>query len=362
MRTGIATLPLHNGKAPRWLFERMVKLSGAIIELMVIELGEAEVLARIADPFWFQAFGCVLGFDWHSSGLTTTTCGAIKEAMRIREKELGIYVSGGKGKTSRKTPEEIESRSDIIGDEKAKELIYTSRMVAKIDSSAIQDGFQLYHHTFIFTKSGAWCVIQQGMSEEKGLARRYHWLYTPELVFTVEPHKAICSELFRDNVLNLVARDSVPAQKVITELSCENPQKVLREIEKIQHLNLPARHTMRANEDINLKRLESVLVKTYWYRPRSFEELLSTEGVGPKTLRALALVSELVYNVAPSWKDPARFSFAHGGKDGIPYPVDRTTYDRTIEIIERAVKSAKMGDSFEKQTLRRINELFVPPQ
>ncbi len=359
LRKGVATIPLHYGKAPKWLFERMTRLAGYILELMVIELCEDEILERLSDPYWFQAFGALLGFDWHSSGLTTTTCGAIKEALNARASELGIFVAGGKGSSSRKTPSEIESKSDIIGESRARELIYASRMVAKVDSAAIQDGFSIYHHTFIFTKSGSWCVIQQGMNEKSSLARRYHWKSEPGLSFTLEPHKAIVTPLFFENVLNLVAKESQHAQEIIKDLSKEKAEVVLKELNKLKSLNMPSRHHMVLLEDINPNKLERILLKTYLQKPQTFEELLAIEGVGEKTIRALALISELIYSVPPSWDDPARFSYAHGGKDGIPYPVDRKVYDKSIEILERAVKKAKLGQSSENQILRKINEFFV---
>lgn len=358
IKKGTATLPLHYGRAPAWLFERMVKLAGCIIELILIELGSNELLERLSDPYWFQAFGAILGFDWHSSGLTTTTCGAIKEAIRIRGDDLGIYVAGGKGKKSRETPNEIEAKAHIVGESVASGLVYASRIVAKVDSAAIQDGFTIYHHTFIFTKKGEWCVIQQGMNESNSLARRYHWRSEPGLSFVEEPHKAIVSPIFRDSVLNLVAKESTKAREVITSISHLQPACVVKELEKIKNLNLPTRHHIDLLQDINPSRLERILLKTYIEKPVDFEALLAQEGVGEKTIRALALIAELVYSTPPSWNDPARFSYAHGGKDGIPYPVDRKTYDKSIEIIETAIKKAKLGPSTEKNTLKKLNELF----
>ena len=345
MRTGTVNLPLHGGKAPYWLFARMEKLSREIISLVVSEYGPAEILERLSDPLWFQAFGCTLGFDWHSSGLTTTVCGAIKESIKGLEKDLGFFVAGGKGGTSRKTPQEIENAGNIVGKDFSN-LVYDSKIVAKVDSNALQDGYQLYHHCFIFTRDGnMWSVIQQGMNENNRMARRYHWLSKDLNSFVCEPHKAICCDR-KSSVLNLVAVESEEARKTVAGLSCEKPKNILKDLRKLKELQrnnyiLPIRHHIRL-DDIDIARLEKIFTSTYEKKPENFEKLLAMKGVGPKTIRALALISELVYGVKYSIRDPARFSFAHGGKDGFPYPVDKENYNRSIEILHKAVMDSKI--------------------
>ncbi len=350
-RTGIANLPLHRGRAPRWLFDRMCRLAREIVVAIVEDYGPREVLSRLADPFWFQALGCVLGFDWHSSGVTTTVCGAIKEGTRGLERELGLFVCGGKGKASRRTPTEIAQRGDYV-DADPGALIYASRMSAKVDSSAVQDGFQVYHHSFFFASDGAWCVVQQGMNEKTGFARRYHWLSDSIDDFVNEPHAAICCDE-RGRALNLVAEESAVARGRMAELSREKPASLVAELKLVRSLTLPRRHHVSA-ADIDPARLAKVFLSTYQRKPRGFEELLGMRGVGAKTLRALALLSEVLYGDAPSFRDPARFSFAHGGKDGHPYPVDRETYDQSIDVLRRAVAAARLGRSEKLHALRRL--------
>jgi len=351
-RAGTATMPLHYGKAPGWLFERMSLLAREIITALVSEFSPEEVLKKISDPYWFQALGCVLGFDWHSSGLTTTVTGALKQGIKGLEGELGIFIAGGKGATSRKTPEHIS----LIGEKysiEAERLIYASRMSAKVDSSAVQDGYQLYHHTIFFTRSGRWAVVQQGMNVSTRTARRYHWIGEGLDSFVVEPHKAVCCDK-RGRVLNMVAYESEGARKTITAISREGPEKVIREIETIANLSLKKRHNIEIS-DINPERLYTVFLKTYEHQPQDFESLIGINGVGPKTIRALSLVSELIYGTPPSYRDPARFSFAHGGKDGTPYPVDRGTYDRTIDVMRRAINSARVGNRERMDAIRRLS-------
>jgi hypothetical protein len=354
MRTGIANLPLHYGKAPAWLFERMRDLSREITLVVVEEFGPEEMLRRLSDPFWFQAFGAVLGFDWHSSGLTTTVCGALKEGLRGLERELGFFVAGGKGRTSRRTPREIEGVGGLLAID-AQNLVYASKMAAKVDSAALQDGYQIYHHSFIFTTKGSWSVVQQGMNETNRYARRYHWLSDDLKSFICEPHSAICCDQ-RGVTLNMVAEESDPARSVTTELSKEKPEKLISEIKRLQNLELPHRHEVLV-QDLNPERLKRILLKTYERQPQSFEQLLGMEGVGPKTIRSLSLISELVYGVKPSFRDPARYSFAHGGKDGYPYPVDRENYDRSIEILRRAISTAKIGNREKLDALKRLTHL-----
>lgn len=356
MKTGMAHLPLHYGKAPRWLFERMRALAREITIAVVLDFGPEEMLKKLADPFWFQAFGCVLGFDWHSSGVTTTVCGALKGGLKDIQKELGLFVAGGKGKVSRKTPAEIESCSALL-DANPGKLVYASRMAAKVDSAAIQDGYQLYHHVFFFTSQGKWAVVQQGMEGESRLARRYHWLSDELKDFVCEPHLAICSEGRRKEALNLVAAESDEVRATTTNLSHQKPEKLVKEIKRMQSLYLPRRHYLLV-EDIHPGRLEKIFLKTYQRQPEDFEHLLALEGVGPKSLRALSLISELIYGVAPSWQDPARFSFAHGGKDGHPYPVDRQSYDKSIELLKKATLKAKLGRQDRLKAIQRL-AMFV---
>ncbi len=352
-RTGIANLPLHYGKVPPWLFERMSRLAREIVLAIATEFGNGEVLRRLSDPFWFQAFGCVLGYDWHSSGVTTTVCGALKEGIRGMERDIGLFIAGGKGRTSRKTPAEIERVANFLRVNPS-QLVYASRMAAKVDNSALQDGYQLYHHTFFFTAQGSWAVVQQGMNEVNRYARRYHWLGEKVTDFVCEPHSAICSQS-RGTVLNLVARESEAARHTITRIITEErPEKVVGELKKLKTLHLPARHHLTL-EDINPDRLYKAMLTAYEQHPGNFEKLLSLEGIGPKTLRALSLLSELIYGTPVSVRDPAIYSFAHGGKDGHPYPVDRKTYDNSIEILHRAVEKARLGDTEKLAALRRLS-------
>jgi len=352
-RTGIANLPLHYGKAPPWLFDRMVKLAREITIVIVTDFGAEEMLRRLSHPYWFQAFGCVLGYDWHSSGVTTTLCGSLKEGIKGLERDLGLFVAGGKGKTSRRTPSEIEDWGDLISLDTSP-LVYASRMSAKVDSAAIQDGYQLYHHTFLFTRSGAWAVVQQGMNETNRYARRYHWLSETVTDFVNEPHSAILSET-RGQALNLVASESDPARTTIAEIvNNEKPEALIAELKRIKTLTLPAHHYL-STEDLHPDSLTKILLSTYERQPEDFEQLLGLQGVGPKTIRALSLISELVYGVPPSYRDPARYSFAHGGKDGIPYPVDRQTYNQSIELLKRAINKTKLGFSEKRETLNRLS-------
>lgn len=353
-RTGFAHLPLHNGRAPRWLFERMVPLSREILIFLVSEFGRMEALRRLSDPYWFQAFGCVLGFDWHSSGLTTTVCGAIKEGLRGTEKEIGIYASGGKGATSRKTPAEITASCDRLGRDPGP-LIYASRTSAKVDSAAVQDGYQLYHHAFFFTADGDWCVVQQGMSDETSMARRYHWLSEGVESYVNEPHAAICCERAA-TTLNLVSADSSGVRRASAIIASERPEVTLNALQFLPSLDMPRRHNVMP-ADINPRYLQKILLRTYETAPCDFETLLGIKGVGAKTLRALALTAELIYGTAASRKDPARFSFAHGGKDGTPYPVDRKTYDTTIEVMHRALNRANVGRNEKIGAFRRLAAL-----
>lgn len=355
MKTGTADLPLHYGRAPRWLFSRMKLLAGEIAQVIVLEYGSLGLLERLADPFWFQALGCVLGFDWHSSGLTTTTCGAIKEGIKGQEEDLGLFVAGGKGAVSRKTPTEIAAWGEETGID-PEPLIASSRTAAKVDSAAVQDNYQIYHHVFFFDRKGNWAVVQQGMRAETKMARRYHWLSTALTDFVCEPHTAICCDA-RAPSLNLVARESEKTRHASARIACQDPQSLVAELTHLKSLSLPRRHEVML-QDIAPSRLKRIFLKTYQAQPDGFEPLLTLPGVGAKTLRALSLIAELVYGAAPSFDDPARYSFAHGGKDGTPYPVDREGYDRSIDLLGRAIRRAKLNKTEELHTFRRLESVF----
>jgi uncharacterized protein len=351
-RAGSATLPLHGGKAPRWLFDRMTKLAPEIAEAIVLAHGRSAFLARLSDPYWFQAFGCVLGFDWHSSGVTTTVCGALKEGLAPRANDLGIYVAGGKGKTSRRTPVELIEFGLKLGMD-GNRLAYNSRMAAKVDSAAVQDGFGIYHHSFFLTTDGEWAVVQQGMRPHDASARRYHWLGSQVSDFVNEPHAAIASDERGQGVLNFVATESADARQASTAFARLEPKIVDRELARVI-MTLPSRHHVDIQRDINPAHLRKTLLATYEQSPVDFERLLAVRGVGPKAVRALALVAEVVYGKPASTRDPARFSFAHGGKDGHPYPVNRDVYDGTIDWLRDAVGKAKIGQSDKLHALQRL--------
>ncbi len=356
--TGFAALPLHGGKAPAWLFGRMVSLSREIVIYLASEYGTADLLRRLSDPFWFQAFGCVLGFDWHSSGVTTTVCGAVKEGLKDIDADLGFFAAGGKGGASRKTPQQIAGVCERLGRDAAA-LVYASRTAAKVDSAAVQDGYQLYHHVFFFTAAGEWCVVQQGMNDANGMARRYHWLSDRVTSFVDEPHEAICCDA-RGETLNLVAHENDPIRQASAALAGQPPDLTLKTIERLPELRMPSRHMLFPELDVHSSHLEKILVKTYERAPENFEALLGIEGVGPKTLRALALASELLHGTPAAMRDPARFSFAHGGKDGIPFPVDRDTYDRTIEIFNKALNRASIDRSEKVKAFQRLARFGEP--
>ncbi|UCD71578.1 MAG: DUF763 domain-containing protein [Syntrophobacterales bacterium] len=351
MRMGTAYLPLHHGRAPAWLFHRMKELAREISLVIIDQFGPMEMLRRLSDPFWFQSFGCVLGFDWHSSGLTTTLCGALKEGLLGTERDSGLFIAGGKGRVSRKTPVEIEDFCDRFSVE-ARGLVYASKMTAKVDSAALQDGYQLYHHCFFFTKEGSWCVVQQGMNGYTGYARRYHWMGHGLGSFVCEPHSAICCD-YRDKVLNMVASESEGIRQMTTQIASEHPDRIASEIQRLRNLGFPRGHEVVLG-DRGERWLMKVLERTHEQQPVDFETLLSTRWVGAKTILALALISELIYGVEPSFRDPVKFSFAHGGKDGHPYPVDRENYDLSIEVIRQALSSSKVGRGEKLKAMRRL--------
>ncbi|NEU07107.1 DUF763 domain-containing protein [Flavihumibacter sp. R14] len=360
-RSGSADLPLHYGYVPPWLSERMSKLGLAIVETIISEYGNAEVLRRLSDPFWFQSLGAVMGMDWHSSGITTSVMGALKRAINPHSKELGIYICGGKGKSSRNTPTELLRIGEQTGID-ANYLVRCSRLSAKVDNTAIQDGFQLYLHSFIVNDKAEWAVVQQGMSPGNATARRYHW-HSPSITsFVEEPHTFIYGQN-QGKILNLVAHESSSARNVMMEITREAPQLMISEAQK---LVMPAHHDGRA-KDVDLKRLGAMLWLAHEKKPQDFEELLLLEGVGPRTLQSLALVSEVIYGTPSRFKDPARFSFAHGGKDGHPFPVPVKVYDETISILQRAVEKSRLGYADKTQAIRRLSEIsfeaekdFVP--
>src|SRR5579884_754793 len=309
-RSGIADLPLHGGHVPPWLAERMTKLGTAISESVLYHYGSSELLSRLSDPFWFQALGCVMGMDWHSSGITTSVMGALKRGLNPRAHELGIYVCGGRGRHSRKTPDELRAVAERTGVD-GEELARTSRLTAKIDNNAIADGFQLYLHSFVVSQSGEWTVVQQGMNEATGLARRYHWHSATVRDFVSAPHTAIIGE-HQGTIMNLVDVQAAPAQRALLGIAHEDPDSTLGEV---RHLTMPAHHDVRV-DDLDLKRLGAVLATAYDRDLRDFASLLLLENLGPRTLQSLALIAEVVHGAPSRFSDPARFSFAMGGKDG----------------------------------------------
>ena len=370
-RTGVANLPLHYGKAPAWLTVRMRKLAKEIANIIIEEQGTTKFIQRLADPYWFQAFSCVLAYDWHSSGVTTVVTGILKNALS--PEEHGIAVCGGKGKTSRKTPSDIAAAGEKFGfsEQTIGTLTYTSKMTAKVDNTAIQAGYQLYHHAFLITEDEKWSVIQQGMSNQDHTARRYHWLSDNTASFVVEPHNAIVGDVKRPKALNMTAENSEGARKASVDIAKEPASKIMRLFEAARPLHqkslnewLPevkADPWRQSVEVLNMPRNINweTMKRVYDFQPRNYEELLSVKGVGPATVRGLALVAELIYGEKPSWNDPVKFSFAYGGKDGVPFPVDRRAMDESIHLLQQAVQTAKIGDKEKTRSLQRLRR-FVP--
>jgi len=370
VRKGKAVLPLHYGKAPRWLVTRMIRLAREITTIIVDEYGYDVFLQRISDPYWFQAFGCVLGYDWHSSGVTTVVTGVLKQALK--PDELGIAVCGGKGRLSLQAPIEISQVGEKFGfsTSNIEKLRYASRISAKVDNTAIQAGYPLYHHAFIIAEDGKWAVVQQGMNVKDRTARRYHWLSEHVQNFVLEPHDAIVGNARREVALDMTAKQSQNCQKISVDIVKEKPRKIMRLLRSVR----PAYQTslkkwipeakwkeyvvdvLYMPNNLNWK----VLKKAYEFQPRNYEELLGIKGVGPATIRGLALISELIYGEPPSWKDPVKYSFAYGGKDGVPYPVDRKAMDKSIQILETAIQNAKIGDKEKLRSLQRLRR-YVPP-
>jgi hypothetical protein len=353
MKRAVTSLPLHYGKAPAWLFGRMKKLAAAVMEAVVLEFGPREFLDRMADPVWFQAFGCAAGFDWHSSGLTTTLCGALKEGALSLGDDFPVAICGGKAKRAIRTPQELEEYGERWSMD-ANPLIEMSRLCAKIDNTAVQDGYNLYHHTFIFTRKGDWAIVQQGMNGAEHNARRYQWLSKDSLDVTCEPHTGItCDE--RTEVLNLVARQSEGTREATVSFAKEDPDRMMGIWKEIA-LSMPERHYIKAC-DVNQTRLSKIFKVIHESRPETFRDLIRVKGVGPRTVGAMALVSELVYTKPPSFQDPARFSFAHGGKDGHPFPVDRKSYDQSIEFLKTCLDKARLGDREKLDAFRKLARL-----
>ncbi|MEM0449684.1 MAG: DUF763 domain-containing protein [Methanomassiliicoccales archaeon] len=360
-RIGITELPLHGGEAPAWLFNRMVKLSAGISEVIIKEYGAAELVKRMADPFWFQALSCVLGFDWHSSGTTTVTCGAIKSALRSHP---DIGVAGGKGLISRQVPEEI-SRFAVahgLSPEKERRLKYCSRMSAKVDSSVLQDGHRLYHHFMIFDMQGNWSVIQQGMNEASGFARRYQWSSEKLENFVVEPHSAVIGKRM-GYVLDMTAKESETTRSCSVDLVKEDLRKLERQVilvnkEQSTLLEWAGEKPIKLYMPKNLN--WTALKRAYDFQPRNYEELISLTGVGPSTVRALALISQLIYGTGASWKDPVKFSFAFGGKDGVPYPVDKLAMDLSLELIKSGIEESHISSSEKLDAIKRLKNVIPP--
>lgn len=350
-RSGTADLPLHYGLVPKWLAERMSRLGLAITEAIIAEYGTAEVLRRLSDPFWFQSLGAVMGMDWHSSGITTSVMGSLKAAINPLHQELGIYICGGKGQKSRNTPDELLRFGERTGLD-GQELVRCSKLSAKVDNTAVQDGFQLYLHSFVVNTDGLWTVVQQGMRNGSATARRYHWHSAGITSFVEEPHTGICGQNMGP-ILNLTAKAALPSKAAMLSMTTEHPDRMIAEARR---LIMPNHHDVKA-KDVDLKRLGAMLWLTQEKQPADFEELLLLAGMGPRTLQSMALVSEVIYGTASRFDDPARFSFAHGGKDGHPFPVPVKVYDETIAVLSKAVHRAKIGQSDKLQAIQQLGML-----
>src|SRR6201996_5023448 len=350
-RSGTADLPLHGGRVPEWLTSRMTELGTAIAEQVILTYGVSGFLSRLSDPFWFQSYGAVMGMDWHSSGITTSVLGALKRGMNPRFRELGVMFCGGRGRHSTQTPNELLAFASRVG-LNGQELARTSRLTAKVDNNAVADGFQLYLHSFAITATGEWAVVQQGMNPVNKLARRYHWHSATVRDFVSEPHTAIVGEP-KGDILNLVDSRANQAQKAMLTITQEPVISVLNNVRK---LVLPSRHEVRA-EDIDLKRLGAVLAVAHESELRDFASLLLVEGLGPRTLQSLALIAEVVHGTPSRFSDPARFSFAHGGKDGHPFPVPLKTYDESLAILRRSLEAARLGYTEKVEGFKRLDLL-----
>jgi hypothetical protein len=348
-RSGVADLPLHGGRVPPWLAERMTKLGTAITENIVHHYGTSTFLSRLSDPFWFQAFGAVMGMDWHSSGITTSVMGALKRGLAPRADELGLYVCGGRGRFSRNTPNELRAIAEERGFD-ADALVRTSRLTARVDNNAIGDGFQIYLHSFVVSSQGEWAVVQQGLNDQNGMARRYHWHSASVRDFVAEPHTGIVGEN-QGTIMNLVDARADRAQTALLEIANEHPEKTL---DIARHLRMPAHHEVHAR-NLDLKRLGAVLAVAYEKDLHDFAELLLLEKLGPRTLQSLALVAEVIHGAPSRFNDPARFAFAHGGKDGHPHPVPLKTYDESLNFLRKSLDAAKVGHTDKVDGFRRLD-------
>jgi len=348
-RSGIADLPLHGGRVPQWLATRMTKLGTAITETIVHDYGTSAFLSRLSDPFWFQAFGAVMGMDWHSSGITTSVMGALKRGLASRSDELGLYICGGRGRLSRNTPSELKSLADKRGFD-GDALVRTSRLTARVDNNAIADGFQIYLHSFVVSADGEWAVVQQGLNDRNGMARRYHWHSASVKDFVQEPHNAIVGEN-QGIIMNLVDVDARPAQRAMLELAHEKPDVALN---AARYLHMPSHHEVK-ERNVDLNRLGAVLAVAYERGLHDFAELLLLEKLGPRTLQSLALVAEVVHGAPTRFADPARFAFAHGGKDRHPFPVPLKTYDESLNFLRTSLDAAKVGDKDKIEGFQRLN-------
>src|SRR5688500_17967904 len=349
-RSGTADLPLHGGRVPPWLAERMTKLGTAITEAIIHDYGTSAFLARLSDPFWFQALGAVMGMDWHSSGITTSVMGALKRGLGPRADELGIYICGGRGRFSRNTPQELRSIASRRGFD-GEALVRTSRLTARIDNNTIADGFQIYLHSFVVTAAGEWAVVQQGLNDRSGMARRYHWHSASVRDFVAEPHTGIVGEN-QGTIMNLVSAEAKSAQSALLDIVREKPEQTLS---AARHLRLPAHHEVRA-QNVDLRRLGAVLAVAYERDLHDFAELLLLEKLGPRTLQSLALVAEVVHGAPSRFNDPARFSFAHGGKDRHPFAVPLKTYDESLNFLRKSLDAAKVGDKEKIEGFRRLEK------
>jgi uncharacterized protein len=349
-RSGYADLPLHGGRVPTWLAERMTALGTAICESVVYQYGPSELLTRLSDPLWFQSLGCVMGMDWHSSGITTSVLGALKRGLNPRAHELGIYLCGGRGRHSRKTPDELRAVADRAGLD-GDALVRSSRLAARVDNNAVADGFQLYLHTFAVNAKGEWVIVQQGMNDGTAMARRYHWHSASVRDFVSEPHTGIAGEN-QGVIMNLVDRQARPAQDALLAVVHEKPEAVLRDARTIC---MPRHHDVRP-DNVDLKRLGAVLAVAHDRNLSDFASLLLLEKLGPRTLQSLALIAEIVHGTPTRFVDPARFSFAHGGKDAHPFPVPLKTYDEAISVLRRSLESAKLGHSEKADGFRRLDQ------
>jgi hypothetical protein len=364
-RTGIADLPLHSGRVPDWLHERMARLGRVLVEAITLHYGRHEVLRRLAHPFWFQSFGAVMGMDWHSSGITTTVLGALKRGLGPGGRQLGLYVCGGKGIWSRRTPEELRFLGERVGID-AESLVLASRLTAKVDSAAVQDSFELYAHGFIVADDGAWAVVQQGMNTETRQARRYHWLSEGLRSFVDEPHAAIDGQS-QGVIINLTDRRAARSRAAQVELVTRGPDVVLGALRKLRpqpeprpeplvlpHLQLPDHHEV-TGDDVLMRRLHGTLAAAAERGPQDFADLLLTPGVGARTVAALASVAEVIHGEPYRFSDPARFSLAQGGKDRHPYPVRLDVYDETLRVLRSAVDAAKLGNDEKLGAIRELD-------